>query len=120
MKPILQLALDFVDLQRALKNAKEGVAGGADWLEAGTPLIKSEGLQAIRELRRLFPSATIVGDMKIMDAGRAEVEVAAKAGANIVDVCAVTGTLIAAMISINPRTVRLRALLIVLPPSVQL
>jgi 3-hexulose-6-phosphate synthase/6-phospho-3-hexuloisomerase len=86
MKPILQLALDFVDLQRALKNAKEGVAGGADWLEAGTPLIKSEGLQAIRELRRLFPSATIVGDMKIMDAGRAEVEVAAKAGANIVDV----------------------------------
>jgi 3-hexulose-6-phosphate synthase/6-phospho-3-hexuloisomerase len=86
MKPILQLALDFVDLQRALKNAKEGVAGGADWLEAGTPLIKSEGLQAIRELRRLFPSMTIVGDMKIMDAGRAEVEVAAKAGANIVDV----------------------------------
>ena len=86
MKPILQLALDFVDLQRALKNAKEGMAGGADWLEAGTPLIKSEGLQAIRELRRLFPSATIVGDMKIMDAGRAEVEVAAKAGANIVDV----------------------------------
>ncbi len=86
MKPILQLALDFVDLKRALKNAKEGMAGGADWLEAGTPLIKSEGLQAIRELRRLFPSATIVGDMKIMDAGRAEVEVAAKAGANIVDV----------------------------------
>lgn len=86
MKPILQLALDFVDLQRALKNAKEGMAGGVDWLEAGTPLIKSEGLQAIRELRRLFPSTTIVGDMKIMDAGRAEVEVAAKAGANIVDV----------------------------------
>lgn len=86
MKPILQLALDFVDLQRALKNAKEGMAGGVDWLEAGTPLIKSEGLQAIRELRRLFPSTTIVGDMKIMDAGRVEVEVAAKAGANIVDV----------------------------------
>jgi 3-hexulose-6-phosphate synthase/6-phospho-3-hexuloisomerase len=86
MKPILQLALDFVDLQRALKNAKEGMAGGVDWLEAGTPLIKSEGLQAIRELRKLFPAATIVGDMKIMDAGRAEVEVAAKAGANIVDV----------------------------------
>ncbi len=86
MKPILQLALDFVDLQRALKNAKEGVAGGVDWLEAGTPLIKSEGLQSIRELRRRFPSATIVADMKIMDAGRAEVEVAAKAGANIVDV----------------------------------
>jgi 3-hexulose-6-phosphate synthase/6-phospho-3-hexuloisomerase len=69
-----------------LKNAQAGVAGGADWLEAGTPLIKSEGLQAVRKLRGLFPSATIVGDMKVMDAGRTEVESAAKAGANIVDV----------------------------------
>jgi 3-hexulose-6-phosphate synthase/6-phospho-3-hexuloisomerase len=86
MKPILQLALDFVDLKRALKNAQAGMTGGVDWLEAGTPLIKSEGLQAVRELRKLFPSATIVADMKIMDTGRVEVEAAAKAGANIVDV----------------------------------
>jgi 3-hexulose-6-phosphate synthase/6-phospho-3-hexuloisomerase len=86
MKPILQLALDFVDLKRALKSAHAGVAGGVDWLEVGTPLIKSEGLQAVRELRRLFPQVTLVADMKIMDAGRIEVETAAKAGANIVDV----------------------------------
>ncbi len=86
MKPILQLVLDFVDLKRALKSAEAGIAGGVDWLEAGTPLIKSEGLHAVRELRRLFPNVTIVADMKIMDAGRTEVETAAKAGANIVDV----------------------------------
>ncbi|MBU0987497.1 MAG: orotidine 5'-phosphate decarboxylase [Proteobacteria bacterium] len=86
MKPILQLALDFVDLKRAVKSAQAGVAGGVDWLEAGTPLIKSEGLHAVRELRRLFPKTTIVADMKIMDTGRVEVETAAKAGANIVDV----------------------------------
>ena len=86
MKPVLQLALDFVDLRRAIKIAQAAMAGGADWLEAGTPLIKSEGLEAVRELRRLFPRATIVADMKIMDAGRIEVETAAKAGANVVDV----------------------------------
>lgn len=86
MKPVLQLALDFVDLNRALKNAKDAVEVGIDWLEAGTPLIKSEGIEAVRELRRLFPKITIVADMKIMDAGRIEVETAAKAGANIVDV----------------------------------
>jgi 3-hexulose-6-phosphate synthase/6-phospho-3-hexuloisomerase len=86
MKPVLQLALDFVDLKRAVKSAQAGVAGGADWLEVGTPLIKSEGLQAVRELRSLFPQVTLVADMKIMDAGRIEVETAAKAGANIVDV----------------------------------
>jgi len=86
MKPVLQLALDFVDLKRAVKCAQAGVAGGVDWLEVGTPLIKSEGLEAVRELRRLFPNVPLVADMKIMDAGRIEVESAAKAGANIVDV----------------------------------
>jgi len=49
MKPTLQLALDFVDLSRAIKNAEAGIAGGVDWLEAGTPLIKSEGLEAVRQ-----------------------------------------------------------------------
>jgi 3-hexulose-6-phosphate synthase/6-phospho-3-hexuloisomerase len=86
MKPVLQLALDFVDLKRAIKCAHAGITGGVDWLEVGTPLIKSEGLEAVRELRRLFPQVTLVADMKIMDAGRIEVETAAKAGANIVDV----------------------------------
>jgi len=86
MKPSLQLALDFVDLERALKAAVSGAAGGVDWIEAGTPLIKSEGLQAVRKLRELFPEKTIVADMKIMDAGRMEVEAAAKAGADVVDV----------------------------------
>ena len=86
MKPILQLALDHENLNRAMKVATEAVAGGADWLEAGTPLIKSEGLECVRALRRKFPSITIVADMKIMDAGRLETECAAKAGANIIHV----------------------------------
>ncbi|MBN2097408.1 MAG: orotidine 5'-phosphate decarboxylase [Candidatus Omnitrophica bacterium] len=88
MKPILQLALDFINLNRALKVAEAAVKGGVDWLEAGTPLIKSEGLDAVRELRKRFPKVTIVADMKIMDVGRIETEAAAKAGANVVCVLA--------------------------------
>ena len=84
MKPVLQVALDFVNLDRALKCAREAVKGGVDWIEAGTPLIKSEGLNAVRKLRKEFPKKTIVADMKIMDAGRTEVEIASKAGANVV------------------------------------
>jgi len=86
MRPILQLALDFVDLPRALQVAEEALAGGADWLEAGTPLIKSEGLEAIRALKARWPDRVVVADMKTMDAGRAEVECAAKAGARVVGV----------------------------------
>ncbi len=85
-KNILQVALDFTETSRALKAAKEAVEGGADWLEAGTPLIKSEGLDAVRELKKQFPNIPIVADMKTMDVGRLEVEIAAKAGAFCVTV----------------------------------
>jgi len=84
MKPILQVALDFINLPRALKLAGEALQGGADWIEVGTPLIKSSGLDAVRELRKRFPKTTLVADMKTMDVGRIEVESAAKAGADVV------------------------------------
>ncbi len=81
--PILQIALDFINLRRAVNVAREAVDAGVDWIEAGTPLIKSEGLDSVRALRKEFPTATIVADMKTMDAGRVEMETAAKAGADI-------------------------------------
>lgn len=54
--PTLQVALDLLGLDRAVEIAEEAVRGGADWIEAGTPLIKSEGMQAVRVLRERFPS----------------------------------------------------------------
>jgi len=90
MEPVLQVALDFMHLKRALKAAEEAVAGGADWVEAGTPLLKSEGVDALRALRKRFPRKTLVADMKIMDTGAYEVEIAAKAGADVVTVLAVS------------------------------
>lgn len=82
---VLQLALDFTEIKRALAVAREAERY-VDWLEVGTPLIKSEGLNAVRELRKKFPRKKIVADMKIMDTGAVEVEMAAKAGADIVTV----------------------------------
>ncbi|MFZ1896986.1 bifunctional hexulose-6-phosphate synthase/ribonuclease regulator [Methanoregula sp.] len=87
-KIVLQVALDLLELNRAVQIAREALAGGADWIEAGTPLIKSEGMQAIRTLREQFPDAIIVADMKIADTGTMEVEMAAKAGASIVCILA--------------------------------
>jgi 3-hexulose-6-phosphate synthase / 6-phospho-3-hexuloisomerase len=85
-RPVLQVALDFENLSRALPAAREAVEGGADWVEAGTPLIKSEGLDAVRELKKAFPGHRIVADMKVMDTGAFEVEIAAKAGADLVTI----------------------------------
>ncbi len=82
--PILQVALDVLELSRAVQIAGEAVAGGADWIEAGTPLIKSEGMDAVRTLHDRFPGHQIVADMKVADTGTIEVEMAAKAGAHVV------------------------------------
>ena len=63
-KPILQLALDFVDLDRALKAAEESVAGGADWLEVGTPL---QGTSPERLLQGPFSDAmTHAGQLALL------------------------------------------------------
>ncbi len=86
--PVLQVALDFIILDRALKAAEEAIKGGADWIEAGTPLIKSEGMRAVRELKRRF-KRTVVADLKTMDVGRVEVEMASKSGADIITILGV-------------------------------
>ena len=82
--PTLQVALDLLELDRAVEIAGEAVRGGADWIEVGTPLIKSEGMRAVRTLRERFPGHEIVADMKVADTGAVEVEMAAKSGAGIV------------------------------------
>ncbi len=86
---ILQVALDLLNEHRALSIAQDSVKADKDcWLEAGTPLIKSEGMDIIRKLKQTFPDKTIVADMKIMDTGALEVEMATKAGADVVCVLA--------------------------------
>lgn len=84
IKPVLQVALDVLETERAIQIAKEAIDGGADWIEAGTPLIKSEGMDALRKLKAAFPGRVILADMKTVDTGAMEVEMAAKAGADIV------------------------------------
>ncbi len=78
------MALDLLELDRSIQIAKEAVSGGADWIEAGTPLIKSEGMDSVREMKKALPGTKIVADMKTVDTGAMEVEMAAKAGADIV------------------------------------
>ena len=80
--PRLQLALDFVDLDEAFAVA-DAAAPHVDLLEAGTPLIKAAGIAAVTRLKDRFPDKDVVADMKTMDTGFLEAELAFTAGANV-------------------------------------
>lgn len=86
-KTIVQISLDFTNIGDALDMARRAVRAGVDWLEAGTPLILAEGLNAVRALRAEFPHP-IIADLKTMDGGYLEAEMMAKAGATHVVVMA--------------------------------
>jgi 3-hexulose-6-phosphate synthase/6-phospho-3-hexuloisomerase len=84
MKATVQLSLDLIDLNEAIRTADMAVRAGVDWLEVGTPLIIAEGMRGVRELRARYPQVPIVADLKTMDGGWLEAEVMAKAGASMV------------------------------------
>jgi 3-hexulose-6-phosphate synthase len=86
--PKLQLALDFVRLDEAMSIA-DRAAAHVDIIEAGTPLIKACGLDAVRRLKRRFPHTVIVADMKTMDTGDLEAALAFRAGADAMTVLGV-------------------------------
>src|SRR5437763_13330891 len=81
MKPIVQISLDVIDIDEAVRTAELALRAGVDWLEAGTPLIIAEGMHGVRALRKRFPSVPIVADLKTVDGGYLEAEMMAKAGA---------------------------------------
>lgn len=93
--PVLQVALDYGYLWEAEKTARivhEEMRGLEYICEAGTPLIKNEGLKkVIPSLRNIVGYNTkIVADLKTMDTGAFEVELAYNAGADIVSIAGVS------------------------------
>jgi 3-hexulose-6-phosphate synthase len=84
--PKVQVALDLIRLEDALRIARAANRAGVEWIEAGTPLIKSEGMRSIKELKKALPPAVIVADMKTLDAGAIEMGIAYEAGADIVSI----------------------------------
>jgi 3-hexulose-6-phosphate synthase len=84
----LQLALDLVNTQEAIKLVEE-VKDHIDIVEIGTPVVKIEGLQAVKAVKEAFPQLQVLADMKTMDAAGYEVLKASENGADIVTILAV-------------------------------
>jgi 3-keto-L-gulonate-6-phosphate decarboxylase len=90
-KPILQVALDFehlVDAEKIARILQQELSDVEYFCEAGTPLIKNEGLKTvIPRLRSIVGAQTkISADLKTLDTGAFEVELAHKSGADMVGI----------------------------------
>ncbi|MFN4336074.1 MAG: orotidine 5'-phosphate decarboxylase / HUMPS family protein [Candidatus Nitrosocaldus sp.] len=87
-KAMLQVALDVTRVEDALSIAIMARENGADIIEAGTLLIKSAGISSVKSIKDVCRDLPLVADMKILDTGAEEVELAARNGADIVTVSA--------------------------------
>jgi len=86
----LQFAMDTLTTETALELAA-AAAPSVDIIELGTPLIKSAGLSAITAIKQAHPDKTVFADLKTMDAGELEADIAFTAGADLVTVLGVAG-----------------------------
>lgn len=86
----LQFAMDTLSTDAALELAA-AAAPHVDILELGTPLIKSAGVSAITAIKEAHPDKIVFADLKTMDAGELEADMAFSAGADLVTVLGVAG-----------------------------
>jgi 3-hexulose-6-phosphate synthase len=86
----LQVAMDVLTTDDALTLAGK-VAPYVDIIELGTPLIKAEGLRAVTAIKDAHPDKIVFADLKTMDAGELEAEIAFSAGADLVTVLGTAG-----------------------------
>lgn len=84
-KPLLQIALDTFDLPSALGPLQKAHSH-IDVIEVGTILCLSQGMEAVRIIRSLYPEKTILADVRIAEAGGIISKMAFDAGADWVSV----------------------------------
>ncbi len=82
--PYLQIALDAPNLERAKKVIEALPESDKILLEAGTPLIKGYGTGVINELRSVAKNDFMIADLKTLDVGQVEVDLAFDDGADAV------------------------------------
>jgi len=74
--PYVQISLDIPDLERTKKIIAEIPQSDRIILEVGTPLIKRYGTKAISDLREIAKDIFFVADLKTLDVGKVEVDLA--------------------------------------------
>jgi 3-hexulose-6-phosphate synthase len=79
--PLIQLALDYIELPPALAMAQI-VGDQVEAIEIGTPLCKAQGMLAVSTVREICPDHIILADVKSPDVGGLEAKICFDAGAD--------------------------------------
>jgi len=74
--PYLQISLDNPDLERAKKVIQQLPGSDRIIIEVGTPLIKRYGTRVINDLRQVAKDIFVVADLKTLDVGKVEADLA--------------------------------------------
>jgi len=74
--PYLQIALDAPSMEGAKKVIEQLPGSDRIILEVGTPFIKRYGTKGINELRQIAKDKFIIADLKTLDVGKVEVDIA--------------------------------------------
>jgi bifunctional enzyme Fae/Hps len=74
--PYLQIALDAPDINVIERIVSSIPKSDNLILEAGTPLIKRYGVEVIKKMRDIAKDSFIIADLKTMDVGKVEVDIA--------------------------------------------
>ena len=74
--PYLQISLDSPSLEGAKKVISQLPGSDRLIIEVGTPLIKRYGTRVISELRQIAKDAFMVADLKTLDVGKVEADIA--------------------------------------------
>ena len=76
MPPYVQIALDMPDIDALKKVVSQLPKSDRILFEVGTPLVKRYGMEVIREIRKFAKDAFVIADLKTLDVGQVEVDLA--------------------------------------------
>ncbi len=74
--PYVQISLDVPEIERTKKIISQIPGSDRIILEVGTPLIKRYGAKVINDLRQIAKDVFVVADLKTLDVGKVEVDIA--------------------------------------------
>jgi bifunctional enzyme Fae/Hps len=74
--PYLQISMDVPELDKTKKVMAQLPGSDRIIIEAGTPLIKRYGTKVISDLRQVAKDSFMVADLKTLDVGKVEVDIA--------------------------------------------